>query len=69
MLSIEKEVKGLLFQRVGLGTAVNIPKNVVAKRIRPSHTVHQSSDFIRDVKIFLEEMPNTFFINSRLLLI
>ena len=35
---------------------MNIPKKVIAKRINPSHTAHQSSDFIRDVKFVFKEM-------------
>jgi len=60
MLSVEKEVRGLMFHWVGLGTALNIPKKVIVKRIIPNHTVHQSSDFIRDTKFVLKVMPNTF---------
>jgi len=60
MLSVEKEVKGLMSQGDGLGTAVNIPKKVVIKRINPSHTAHQSSDFIREIKLDVKVMLNTF---------
>ena len=60
MLSVEKEVKGLMSQGDGLGTAVNIPKKAVIKSINPSHMAHQSSDFIRDIKLDLKVMLNTF---------
>jgi hypothetical protein len=59
MRSVEKDVKGLMFQGDGLGIAVNIPKKVVEKRINPSHTVHQSSDFIKVVKIDFKEIQIT----------
>ena len=60
MRSVENEVKGLMFQGVGLGISVNIPKKVVENRINPSHTAHQSSDFIRAIKFVFKVMLNTF---------
>lgn len=60
MLSVEKEVKGFMFQGFGFGIAVKIPKKVVKKRINPSHTAHQSSDFIRAIKFVFKVILTTF---------
>jgi hypothetical protein len=45
------EFKGLIVQEVGLGTTFIIPEKPTQKSIKPIHTAHQSSDFIKVVKI------------------
>ena len=52
----EKEFKGLKVQDVGLGTLLIIPEKPIEKRISPNHTAHQSSDFIKVLKIALKEI-------------
>ena len=44
------EFKGLVAQDAGLGTIVIIPEKPTKKSISPTHTDHQSSDFINVVK-------------------
>ena len=44
------EFKGLIVQDAGLGTLVIILEKPTKKSISPTHTAHQSSDFIKVVK-------------------
>ena len=55
-LSVVNEFKGLNVQEVGLGTVLIIPKKPTQKSVNPTHTAHQSSDFIKVVKTDFKEM-------------
>ena len=52
----EREFNGLIVQEVGLGILLIIPEKPTQKRISPSHTAHQSSDFIKVLKIDFKEI-------------
>ena len=55
-LSEVNEFNGLIVQEVGLGTLLIIPEKPTQKSINPTHTAHQSSDFIRMVKTDFKEI-------------
>ena len=55
-LSMVNEFKGLNVQEMGFGTVIIIPKKPTQKSINPTHTAHQSSDFIKVVKTDFKEI-------------
>jgi len=55
-LSMLNEFKGLIVQDAGLGTLVIIPEKPTKKSISPTHTAHQSSDFIKVMKTDFKEI-------------
>jgi hypothetical protein len=57
---VENDSRGLITQGLGLGTVVITPSKVKLKRIKPSQTAHQSSDFSKEIKLVFSEILNTY---------
>jgi hypothetical protein len=49
--SMDTALKGSVSQIVGLGTVLMMPRRLIEKREIPNQQAHQSSDFIRAIKL------------------
>jgi hypothetical protein len=71
--SMDKALKGFVSHIVGLGTVLMMPRRLIVKREMPNQQAHQSSDFVRAIKLVFRGInyhPHTeyfgfLFINSR----
>jgi len=72
---MDKASKGFMNHIVGLGTVSMMPRRLIAKREIPNQQAHQSSDFIRVIKLVFNVIYHhpyigyfgSPFINSRAL--
>jgi len=50
-VSIDKALKGFVSHIVGLGTVLMMPRRLIVKREIPNQQAHQSSDFVKAIKL------------------